>query len=122
MTKHSSLLFKARSSSVAQARLKLQIPLSPLHQCRNYKYAPPKPLLLLVLKVGVFLRIHKYLNDQGPQVCLKKAGSIQHKAHSLRQERRGLLSIRLPALCFGDGKLRNGKVTNVYECCTIYLV
>lgn len=68
MAMHSLLLFKARSNSVAPARLKLQIPLPPFHQCRNERYAPPKPVLLLVLKVGVFLRIHKYLNDQGPSM------------------------------------------------------
>lgn len=35
MTKLSLLLFKARSNFVAQARLKLQIALPPLHQCRS---------------------------------------------------------------------------------------
>lgn len=45
------------------------------------------------------------------QVCLKKAGSVQHEANPFRQERRGLLSIRFPALRFGDGKIREmGKL------------
>lgn len=57
------------------------------------------------------------------QVCLKKVGGIQHKAKPFETGKAWSSQYPLTSFAFWRWKnKRNGKVTNVYECRTIYLL
>lgn len=104
MTKH-FLLFETMSSSVAQARLKLQIPLPQLCQCWDYRHAPLFLVLLLVLKSLSLEFISIWM------IKVRVGSNIQHAAEPLRTGKAHLLILHLPALHFGDEKIREmGKL------------